>query len=342
MHNNPLDIESFKKYFSGKMNPEERTAFLEKVENDPFAKEAMEGFSMLGNEPNKLNTMHQLQTVFAQKAHLEPETNQNVLKYALAIAASFIILLSGFIGVQWYNNFQKQPIAKQETTSIQEEQNAVTPIEEDVNAQSVITIDEDTLSAKLNETFIKAQNKEDNKMLPQQKSNLYAADVKQPKVSTNTAPLDVQIATLKEESAQENELAKPSTNAVQDNIASNTKVITETQVNYKSGIVAFNQGNFNQALTFFEEAVKNNENVGSSNYYLGMSYYNLNQSGKAIPYYDKVINSSSNYADDAKYYKALSLVGKGQNAKAKTLLQELANSNSSYNYQAIKKLETIK
>ena len=170
MHNNPLDIESFKKYFSGKMNPEERTAFLEKVENDPFAKEAMEGFSMLGNEPNKLNTMHQLQTVFAQKAHLEPETNQNVLKYALAIAASFIILLSGFIGVQWYNNFQKQPIAKQETTSIQEEQNAVTPIEEDVNAQSVITIDEDTLSAKLNETFIKAQNKEDNKMLPQQKS----------------------------------------------------------------------------------------------------------------------------------------------------------------------------
>lgn len=65
--------------------------------------------------------------------------------------------------------------------------------------------------------------------------------------------------------------------------------------------------------------LKNNED----NFYIGYSYFKLQEYAKAIPYFETVILTGEAYAPESKLYTILSLVASGNSDKAKVEMNKL-------------------
>ena len=109
--------------------------------------------------------------------------------------------------------------------------------------------------------------------------------------------------------------------------------------NYQKGIKFYNQRNFKSAISYFKKAIKNNENIEESYFFLGLSYINLKKyreayhlSSKTIELYKKKINENPNdinaYYRLGYVYELMSFVpGKNYFKKAISYFEKAQNLN---------------
>lgn len=104
-----------------------------------------------------------------------------------------------------------------------------------------------------------------------------------------------------------------------------------------------NRGKWKQALSRFNEIIKNYPDDVNARFYAGWCYYNLGQ------YNDACINFSaclqlefSNFNDEAEWYLAESRLANGDKSSAKELFVKIKNQKGFYSKQAEKVLKTWK
>ncbi|MBL4715568.1 MAG: zf-HC2 domain-containing protein [Bacteroidia bacterium] len=80
----------------------------------------------------------------------------------------------------------------------------------------------------------------------------------------------------------------------------------------------------------------------TDNFQIGLEYYKQSKFKKAIPYFDKVLQNKSNEKyENAKWFKALSLIELQKIKEARKLLEEIIDDDGEYKTQAEEKLREI-
>lgn len=360
INNQHSDFINFRKYYTGNMSSEEKVAFEKHLEEDPFAKEAYEGFLFLENDHARISAIEQTNMALKEKFGLQNSSNIFPMKYIITVAASLVLFIGSYVVIQ--NNFSNKNENLAEN-HVEELDISEIVEEEEIQAEIIDSLENDTFSDSLIEneedfldnndiiiTEVQKSTKEKTSPIVEKEPVSIAESVE---ISENKSNASKKIKAEKEEVSAllENTKEEPQIQiAGKDKYrqATNTIYADEseiTEVNnlseYKNGINAYNNSEYTKAIKFFNNSINQNRSVSGSNYYIGMSYFNQDKSLKAIKYFDKTIEIGSTFTENAKWYKSLTLLNRGDKAEAKELLNSIINSNSSFKNAAVKKLETI-
>lgn len=108
------------------------------------------------------------------------------------------------------------------------------------------------------------------------------------------------------------------------------------------GLLAFHDGKYGRCIEKMDVLKKFNDKDLNATFYTGVSYFKLDMNAKAISMFDEVLNAQNNvFHEEAKWYKALALIGDGQKDAAKVLLNEIAAKEGFYKEKAALKLKEI-
>lgn len=107
----------------------------------------------------------------------------------------------------------------------------------------------------------------------------------------------------------------------------------------REGLIAFRNARYGKCVSKMEVLLNHNANDINALFYTAVSYVKLEMYSKAIPLLDKIIADPNNVFDEeAQWYKALALEGKGDSAAAQELFRQIADKNGFYAEQAKCKL----
>lgn len=104
----------------------------------------------------------------------------------------------------------------------------------------------------------------------------------------------------------------------------------------------FSKGNNKKALSRFQVILETYADDINANFYAGLCYYNLKEYSKATQSFDKCVDSKyTNFAEEAEWYMAKSLLAGGDKSRAIAIFQKIAGNNSYYSSQAKKIISTL-
>lgn len=89
----------------------------------------------------------------------------------------------------------------------------------------------------------------------------------------------------------------------------------------KSGMEAYNQGEYSRAIPYFSQLVQTSEQPGAS-LYLGISFLSVDNPKAALPAFD-LASLSATWTETANWYRALALIQDGQDKAAKAVLEDI-------------------
>jgi len=365
--NHHNDFINFKNYYSGKMKPEEKSDFENKLEQDPFAKEAFEGFLLLETNLEKISTIDNSNNRIKERLGLETAKASFPLKSFMTIAASVVILIGSyfFISNNLISSKTQESVAEniinvtnkeeaiEKTMNVEELEEV--PLTDSFQIESLTTTETYDVSVVSNNNDFRYE-KEEIIASPSKNNNNSFNYTPKPTTNKEKKQIDFEEYLAMDENEGEEIIGQEivsspepitsdinrtmmNTVAIEDSELEETTILDNVS-EYKKGIVAYNKSEYVKAIKSFNISISKNINVNSSNFYIGMSYFNQRRSSKAIKYFDKLLNTSLKYK--AEWYKALSLINKGNKNDAKKLLHKIANSNSNFKMEALNKLNTLK
>lgn len=338
----------FEAYLLGKMSADEKAAFELRVENDPFAKEALEGFISLENNAKATGLIKEQINIIENKTGYKKENKalKIPLFKILSIAASIIVVIGGLFFSWNFLQDKNGGMSEAKTSEKSEEFDFKTRTRKenffDEKTEDVYESEEETsevVSIAENAMAISKEEKKETKPVSETSSSKEVAQKtlsESPSISSQNDFYDIAEVSKPESlgAARANSPSAVSEESVSD--------FSLTQTNFEKGYSFFEKGNFNESIKYFSESIKENRKVIESYYYSGLSYYYQNKYNNAIKAFDIVI--SDNYhvlANNAKWYKADIYIKQGRKEDARVILQELIDSNSYFKKQAeeaIKKL----
>lgn len=339
MENNHKHIsqDEFKSYLAGKMTAQEKVAFEQFVENDPFAKEALDGFLLLENNAKAIELINNEATLLANKTGFDaPQSNKKIPLFRIvALAASLIFVVGGvFFTYQFLQN--NNQIAEANNEFIEEqnlEENRRRRINSDLSINES-AMEEDALEMPSAFEINKKETVKQEVLDVDYKKNEAPKTISKEETSVPIADSFFELndkKTTHESAGSPNVVSKEAQRATALQSEVNNSEPVTSAINFSKGYEKFQEGSFNEAISFFNEAIKNQEKVIESNYYVGMSYYYQKKYTKAIKSYDTVLNMGSNsLTNNTKWYKANALIEAGKKSEAKVILTELVETNSSF------------
>ena len=360
--NNPhTDLELIRRYYKGEMTNPERNALEQRALDDPFLKDAMDGYDADPGSFGQFNNRH-----LGSKVKLNR-----------TLFTAFAVLIVLAVSVMLLNrNYPENKTTAQTTDSIPDfeevemipeaietlvvaethEQISVrelvdnssrykTEIQDDINeTQSVdnnpINIDpEDQVDDNLIDTEPIAENKK-NKLEKTAPAtflhDMYVVDYRFIKRSKN------KISYLRYElpgisAAYENDSARNSTDLVE-------RQVDVPYVDYlDKSMDFFARGSYKKALSRFTIIMEQYPKDINAQFYGGLCYYNLKQPEKAFELFRSVsTHELVAFREESKWYMAKSLLKLGRKSEAMELLDEIIAAGGFYSGDAIalKKLET--
>lgn len=113
----------------------------------------------------------------------------------------------------------------------------------------------------------------------------------------------------------------------------------DDQTQAGKALKAYDNKNYNEAITLLNYAIKNNSDDNSLRLYLAISYLMQEQNEKAEALLQDIVKDNDLSMIPAKWYLALSLMQRGEKEEAKALLQSL-ESDSTFGSRAKEILKT--
>ena len=350
-NNKNINSSEFKKYFSDKLDSDEKVVFENNIEVDSFESEALEGFQSLNNNALVTSSIVDVENRISKRTGLSfGKTKSIPIWKPLSIAASMILVFGSiyYISNLFKNDEKLADNSLPKPKEVEAVQEDFTPtfsdsIEDDnsINMDIVEEMDAPELEAVTsNKTKDNSVKNSPNIALPEPtnfevvedsylKEEITSKKIAAPKIERNasSASESVNLDSNKEVASVQNMSA----------VAADEEIITS----FQSGKVNYQNKNYNTAIENFQKSSSENINVIESEYYIAMSYYNLNNYSKALKSFDTVIGSNSSLSNNAKWYKSVVLLEQGKKAESKALLEELSQGSSGFKNQALDKLKTI-
>lgn len=110
----------------------------------------------------------------------------------------------------------------------------------------------------------------------------------------------------------------------------------------KKGLRHFNKGQYQKALSYFNELNAANTKDVNALFYAALSYYNIERFDKASVKLEELLQSNNNaFYQEAKWYLSLSELKRGNDQKAKELLEQIISENGFYSKKAKEKLKHL-
>ncbi len=367
-NNKNISSKEYIAYLSGSMKPDSKASFEDEISNEEFEKEALEGFqSIPSNEA--VQAISDITKNIEDKVDFK-DYSKNITFFwrSLAIAASLILFIGlfYFISNMFSSNTQMADNKKASSeSSFNDVEVNKSIVYDDANEEvSLMPSIENVEEVEIEEaTAVKDEiaeiERENNQTVVEED-----IDIETIANAANTLKDEVEAKEINVEGEEEivdawseeqvsyfdktnsQRASEPSSIKINTaELASNKSKESVETVNpyfYSQAMELYKQKKYPTAIEKFEESINNGENVNSSNYYIGMSYYNLGRLNKSIKYLDIIANNnSSSLKPNAQWYLSLIYLEKNNVQGAKALLNELANGNSGFKNQAIDKLNTL-
>jgi tetratricopeptide (TPR) repeat protein len=361
-----ISRKEFEAYLTDRMMSAEKSNFQQKLQDDPFASEALEGFSTLESNEKMLDLLEKTNELVLIKTGVKKKSKPIQIPI-FKIASIAAVLAIAFGGFYLFNQYLSNREYLAEAVIAPEEDLVEAPEEQ-----------LEVVEEKKSETNIAAQRE-----IIQKESSPKSIDRVPP--SEFAADMDDKqtIATLqqKEPAKKEEEIKEKPTvvKAETDDTDAGSKVTTtaasapttsqapaatkttqtppkpivkvhevlddpepEVITPFDEGLERFKNNNYTDALKYFSESVRSNIRVTESYLYSGLCYSRLNQNSNAIKSFDVVIrDSKSAFVDKAKWHKAETLIKMGGKIEAKVILQELIDKNSQFKTAAKELIKTL-
>lgn len=110
----------------------------------------------------------------------------------------------------------------------------------------------------------------------------------------------------------------------------------------KQGLASFNKQEFKIAVRNFSMLLENNPEDVNAQFYLALSYYNLNNVSRSLGYLDKVLkNSNDAFYPEAQWYQALIYLKNGNRENARRILENIVSEKGFYFRRAQEKLKEL-
>ncbi|MEZ4977998.1 MAG: tetratricopeptide repeat protein [Chitinophagales bacterium] len=350
--------EAFKKYFHSNTDAQEKELIQSEIEMDAFEKEALEGFNTLENSKQVLAAMQAIESKISERTGLERESKiQFPLWRSLGIAASVLLIaLGAFTLSKFVERKENQLAVNTETSSegievLAEEE--LVDFEEDSSLSDLSSNESEVEQEALVSSKTDILKPSEEKLNKEQK--MVSTVVSSPSLADEMLMEDTKELTLNfsnDASVQESDNGGYKWNDQEERSSSTSSTTFKQELSspamvntisndFELAKAKYSAGDFNSAIPLFEKAASNSEFKNESNFYIGMSNFNLGRSNKAIKAFDAVIASSSPLKNNSKWFKSILLLDKGQSNEAKNLLNELANGSSTFKQQAIDKLKSL-
>jgi tetratricopeptide (TPR) repeat protein len=376
-----ISRKEFEAYLTDRMMSAEKSKFQSKLQDDPFASEALEGFSMLETNKKVLDLLEKTNELVLIKTGVKKKS-KSIQISTFKIVSIAAVLTIAFGGFYLFNQYLSNRAYIAEADVISEDvldlsESAAEPIVEEIaNEEEDLKHAEISVAAKR-----EAIQKENSpKSIDRVHATPTQAEVSKPEEVTKVfAVVSEKEALVKKEEIQEKHVVSKveSDNVVSGNkptstanaptssssaVASSSKTTQqqtppkpivkthevlddpepETITPFDEGLEHFKNNNYTEALKYFSESVRSNVRVTEAYLYSGLCYSRLNQNSNAIKSFDVVIrDSKSPFVDKAKWHKAETLMKMGGKAEAKIILQELIDKNSQFKTAAKELIKTL-
>lgn len=115
--------------------------------------------------------------------------------------------------------------------------------------------------------------------------------------------------------------------------------IDEGSENWNKAVENYYEGNYEEALNYFDISQNDNVHFTIREFYQGMSYLQLEHPDylDAAYYFNEVRLETSDYKEQANWYYALAILMNGRTIEAESVLKEIVK-NKTYNYRKAKQI----
>jgi len=347
---NNIDIQLLKKYYEGRLTSPEQNALEQKALDDPFLKDAMEGFE---NSPGSFQKFYENYSLKRQKFGTGYFVIGGIL--TIALITCLIVLTPD------KNHEQKNEFAKNiDTTTITKEVNIIpaeidslseVPQTELINATEIVKhkteiqktiiypesanekpifIEED---AKVEEGF-KIENEGHDFSLAKYVPATYLFDmfvVDYRRIERDRTFIRYTRYEFTGTSAEfETEFNEQHADLVEKEIDVPYFDYLSTSMEY------FAKDDYKKAITNYLVILEQYPEDANALFYGGLCYYNLNKFDKSLEFFDRLLKIDLNaFKEEAKWYKVKSLIKLNRISDAKNVLDEIIAEGGYYVKEAI-------
>jgi hypothetical protein len=378
--NGVITEEAMLAYLNGMLTSDDTIKFEQLLNDDPFAREALEGLQT--TTPSNLKpTFKEVNQAVADRTGAEPKTAsinfQAITRYAVAAALVGLLIGLGFLVTNYVNNQQSQlametkqegsentaearPFMEAETPaiidSIVAEDTAELTLIDDVSLAPSASATQEILLAESpieKEVKVEAATKrqeelagnkkaeEQKKPAPAEKSQVAKSSAKTPLTATGSA--GAAAPTYAVQSTPANRAQGDETIAAKaKNSNAKEEIAADYQDNMDAAMQSFNNHDYKTASKQFGKILDKEPENKDALYFQSVSeYINGNNKG-ALKGFEKLLDQNTKHIEGSKYYKSQILLKKGKKDEAQTLLEELSRSNGAFKQRAIEKLGELK
>ena len=358
-----IDISLLKRYYNNELTNAERNSLEKRALEDPFLKEAMDGFDENPDSFNQFYNKH--------KRNLIKKRSYTLLIGACALISLFFITSifntegdrltdtiasNDIVIADSITDELDETILEYEVIPMEIETLAFIPKTERISVEEVVNHQEQvTAIIKLQDEkpieFDDDEPTENEYTIEDELTNSH----KFGQESTSTSYLFDLLVVDYREISRENEkisykryelsgISADRENADED---SQNLVETEVQVSYftylRKSMSFFAENSHKKALNRYLLILEQYPNDLNALFYGGLTYYNLGKYDKSIAFFDKIMLSEiSVFKEEALWYKAKSLIKQNKRTEAKSTLDHIIIQGGLYTKDAILLKESLK
>jgi hypothetical protein len=362
LHTDHLSPEELSDLLSGKLNPEADERVKKLLNDCELSKEALAGFTAV---PSAINDLPDLKNQIAKSAGISKTPMwMNVLTIAIGVS-----LVAGMGYALWPHEPQTPSISQVPISVPQNNFNpdnslSVSPVEitpkaeHFVNPEAIVKPKAIISQGNLSDTAskINSANPQTVPVVTEEKVEVKPVVPQHPEAGYNGSVgfiLDLKITEFEKYYRKTIEVREPKLTGTPAEFEDEKKKTEEgndhetirnipAEQFLNDGLRAFHDGKYGKCIEKMEVLKKFNDKDLNATFYMGVSYVKLEMFGKAIEMFDEVIGSPNNvFREEAKWYKALALIGNDNVDAAKQLLTEIAGQDGFYKEKAAEKLKGL-
>lgn len=359
-YSNRTEVSSekdFLKFFSNKMSDSEKSKFISNSETDEFEKEAINGYKLF---PNAVSDIDEINNKVKTKSKNFNSGNNNIYIFTASIIIVSMIIVYFIFPTN--NKIRNNNILNNNLKNLQINNNKINAINIEINKATESSVDNQitVIQTKTDQVLIrdyekinplekiKNQNLSSNKNDTLNNENIsvyinmptsYMYEFKvvdYSKIYNNKIKTDIfenNGLSAKYENHQNNN--NQNFNPTENNYITYNQFLTETM-----GKLSVN--NYKEALQNFVIIIEQFPNDQNSHFYGGLCYFNLGLYQKSIEHFNSNIESKIIvFAQEAEWYKTLSLINLNENSEAKECLKKIISAKGFYSKRASEKLSQI-
>jgi tetratricopeptide (TPR) repeat protein len=377
--NAPISFALLKGYIQNTLTKEEKAIVENAIQNDPFVADALDGLKSSKDIEKTADTIQGIQSTINQKTRKKQTRKIFALSPRIAIAASLVLLL-GITGLFYYNaqnksnsdqvfaeHFEKYELRKENkknTSSSSKDETAVQS-DDNINVSGVATNDgysqpKDQFSpSEVTEPLPVLDVPQDNVVpdLEIEEKDVENEEIVEmgPDENIVAESMADSISTNRGISAQDGSKSislSPAPEITEIHVEKTSAYKTNRKTKFNndidiSGLVKnaenfYNQDNYSEAATKYDEILKLDPDNTNALFYLGQCKLELQQPKEALQNFNAVLKQPANiFTEAAQWYKALSLIKMNKINKAKKELQQIMQNQGEYAKRADELLKSL-